>query len=283
MTASQLSKFEHLKVAFPSTYVAHVELNRPEKKNALNTKLWDEIGQFFNEMNTNPDCRAIVLSGAGNMFCAGIDLQDLMALGSLIQDPDLDVARKAFRLRTTIRRYQDSFSALEKCHKPVIVAIHGACIGGATSLIAGADIRYATADAYFQIKEVELGLAADVGVLQRMTKVVFNQSLYRELVFTARPFSADEALRLGIISRVFVDRNELLAGALKLAETIASKTPVGVQGSKVQMNYARDNKVDDALEYMTTWNMAMLQTEDIFKAAVAVATKSTEPVEFSKL
>jgi len=272
-----------LKVAFPSTYVAHVELNRPEKKNALNSKLWAEIGECFNEMNTNPDCRAIVLSGAGNTFCAGIDLQDLIKTGSLVQDTELDTARKAFRLRAVIRRYQESLTALEKCQKPVIVAVQGGCIGGATSLVSAADILYASADAFFQIKEVELGLAADVGVLQRWTKVVSNQSLYRELVYTARPFSADEALRLGLISRVFLDKNELIAGALRLAETIASKTPVAVQGSKVQMNYARDHKVDDALEYMATWNMAMLQSEDIFKAAMAVASKSTEPVTFSKL
>lgn len=105
-----------------------------------------------------------------------------------------------------------------------------------------------------------MGLAADVGVLQRWTKIVSNPSLYRELVFTARRFSADEALRLGIVSRLFLDRDELLAGALRLAETIASKTPVAVQGSKVQMNYARDHKVDDALEYMVSFSLLTLAT-----------------------
>jgi delta(3,5)-delta(2,4)-dienoyl-CoA isomerase len=283
MSANRLNKYEHLKVSFPTTYVAHVELNRPEKKNALNGKLWEEIGDVFKEMNSSPDCRAIVLSASGTMFCSGIDLQDLMAVGALVQDTNMDTARKAFRLRATIRRFQDSFTALEKCNKPVIAAIHGGCIGGATSLISGADVRYASEDAYFQIKEVELGLTADVGVLQRWTKVVNNQSLYRELVFTARRFSAEEAQRLGVVSRIFSNREELLAGALHLAESIASKSPVAVQGSKVQMNFARDNKADDALEYMATWNMAMLQTEDIFKAATAVVTKSKEPIEYSKL
>lgn len=105
---------------------------------------------------------------------------------------------------------------------------------------------------YVLFQEVELGLAADVGVLQRWTKIANNQSLYRELVYTARQFSADEALQLGLIGRIFLDRKELIAGALRLAETIASKTPVAVQGSKVQMNYARDHKVDDALEYMVS-------------------------------
>jgi len=283
VVAGQGTKFECLKVAFPSAYVAHVELNRPDKRNALNNKLWDEIGQVFNEMSTNPDCRAIVLSGAGKTFCSGIDLQDFLAIGKVTQDPDLDTARKALRIRPTIRRFQESFSALEKCPKPVIVAIHGGCIGGATSLIAGADIRYATADAYFEIKEVEIGLTPDVGVLQRLTKSVNNQSLFREYVLTARRFSADDALQLGLLSRLFPNQGELLAGALRLAEQIASKSPVAVQGSKVQMNYARDHPVDNALEYMATWNMTMLQSEDIVKAATAVATKSKEPVTFAKL
>jgi len=279
-----IPKFEHLLVTRPSSQVVHVELNRPEKRNALNFKLWMEIGECFTFLADDSDCRAVVISGAGKGFCSGIDLMDISAVAQAVtSDADVDVARKALQMKRTLKQYQDSFTAIEKCAKPVIAAIHGACLGGATGLITATDIRYATEDTLFQIKEVELGLAADVGHLQRLPKIVGNESLLRELSFSARMFGAEEAKQMGLLSRIFASKQELMAASLALAKLIASKSPVAVQGTKIQLNYARDHTVDESLDYMALWNMNMLQSEDLMKAAMAVATKQKEPVEFSKL
>ncbi|GAB6031079.1 Putative enoyl CoA hydratase [Chamberlinius hualienensis] len=275
-------KYETLKVEQPHEYVFNVEMNRPEKLNAMNNSLWREIGECFRALSDDVNCRAIVLSGAGKMFSSGLDLS---AIAQVFENAtgDGDVARKAKSLKKFVSDFQASFTALEKCPKPVIGAIHGACIGAAVDLITACDIRYCSQDTWFQIKEVDMGLAADVGTLQRLPKVVGNQSTVRELCFTARKFQSDEALELGVVSKVFPDRAAVLTAAIQLATLISQKSPVAVQGTKINLNYSRDHPVDDALDYMSTWNMAMLQTEDVVASASAVISKSKDPPTFSKL
>jgi delta(3,5)-delta(2,4)-dienoyl-CoA isomerase len=273
-------EFETLRVTVPSEYVYHVEINRPEKRNAMNKAFWSDILTCFNKISADGNCRSVVLSGAGKLFSSGIDLQYLISEFSGYGG-ETDIARRAFFIRKLVPAFQEAVTIMEKCTKPVITAVHGACIGAAVDLICATDIRYCSQDAWFQIKEVDIGITADVGTLQRLPKIVGNDSLVRELCYTARQIKSDEALNFGLVSRILPDKDAMLAGALETAKLIASKSPVAVQGTKIALVYARDHSVADALEQVATLNQSMLQSEDLVKAATAALTK--EPVTFSKL
>jgi len=279
MSSQASYNFETLKVTTPAEYVKHVELNRPQKLNAMNTAFWADMIDCFNKLSVDPDCRVVVLSGAGRMFTAGLDFKDSDALQ--IPMMEADPSRKAFALIQHLRHLQASFNGIEMCNKPVIAAMHNGCIGGGIDMTAAADIRYCTSDAWFQIKEVDLGLAADLGTLSRFPKIVGNDSLCRELVYTGRKFLADEAKDVGFVSRIFPDKASMMASCLELAVTIASKSPVAVQGSKNIQVFSRDHSVQEGLNYTSTWNSAMLQSEDTKNAVMAMMAKE-KPV-FSKL
>uniref|UniRef100_H2Z615 Enoyl-CoA hydratase n=1 Tax=Ciona savignyi TaxID=51511 RepID=H2Z615_CIOSA len=168
--------------------------------------------------------------------------------------------------------------------KPVITAVHGGCIGGGMDVITACDIRLCEKEAFFSVKEVDVGLAADMGSLQRLPLIIGSDSLVRDLCFTGRRMKADEAKSCGLVSTVYEDKASMIDGAIQLAETIATKSPVAVQSVKVCLNYGRNHSVDAGLEYMKSWNAAMLQTEDIMKSAQALMTKKTPAdVTFSKL
>ncbi|XP_043282079.1 delta(3,5)-Delta(2,4)-dienoyl-CoA isomerase, mitochondrial [Venturia canescens] len=280
-TAMSATNYETLLITVPKEFVYHVELNRPAKLNALSTKMWLEFNKCFEELGENPDCRAIVLSGAGKLFTAGLDLQDAVTLGQKITEHN-DIARKAKVFKGIIKNYQEAFTALEKCEKPVIAAVHNACIGAGLDMISAADIRYCTKDAWFQIKEVDLGMAADVGVLQRLPKIIGSDSLVRELAYTARKFFAQEALECGFVNRIFENKEQLLSESFIIAEGIAKKSPVAIQGTKLSMVYSRDHTVQEGLDHIARRNEAMLQSEDFLNATIAAATKGDAPV-FSKL
>ncbi|XP_043536905.1 delta(3,5)-Delta(2,4)-dienoyl-CoA isomerase, mitochondrial [Chiloscyllium plagiosum] len=274
--------FETLHVSQPRDSVLHVELNRPNKRNAMNHTLWREMVECFNKITHDPDHRVVVVSGAGKMFTAGIDLMDMA--GQVLQPTGDDAARKAWHLRNKILQYQESFNVIEKCPKPVIAAVHNACIGGGVDLITACDIRLCSQDAWFQVKEVDIGMAADVGTLQRLPKIIGSASLMSELVYTARQLMADEALSCGLVSRVFEDKEAMLEGAFEMASEIASKSPLAVQGTKLNLIYSRDHPVKDGLNYIATWNMSMLQTDDLIKSAqAAMEKKSPKDVPYSKL
>ncbi|VTJ56211.1 Hypothetical predicted protein [Marmota monax] len=274
--------YESLLVTPAEKHILHVQLNRPDKRNAMNKAFWREMVECFNKIAQDSDCRAVVISGAGKMFSSGIDLMDMAS--NLLQPEGDDVARISWYLRDLISRFQETFSVIEKCPKPVIAAIHGNCIGAGVDLITACDIRYCTQDAVFQVKEVDVGLAADVGTLQRLPKVIGNQSLVNELAFTCRKMMADEALSSGLVSRMFPDKELMLDLALALAAEIASKSPVAVQSTKINLLYSRDRPVAEGLNYMATWNMSMLQTQDIVKSVQAMMEKKdAKSVTFSKL
>ncbi|XP_076988057.1 delta(3,5)-Delta(2,4)-dienoyl-CoA isomerase, mitochondrial isoform X2 [Tamandua tetradactyla] len=274
--------YESLRVTTAERHILHVQLNRPEKRNAMNKAFWREMVECFNKIAQDADCRAVVISGAGKMFTSGIDLMDM---ASEFQKPQGDdVARISWYLHDLISRYQETFTVIEKCPKPVIAAIHGGCIGGGVDLISACDIRYCAQDAFFQVKEVDIGLAADLGTLQRLPRIIRNRSLVNELAFTARKMMADEALGSGLVSRVFLDQKTMLDAAFALAADIASKSPVAVQGTKVNLLYSRDHSVAEGLRFMRAWNMSMLQTEDIAKSVQAtMEKKDLKSVNFSKL
>ncbi|XP_037631923.1 delta(3,5)-Delta(2,4)-dienoyl-CoA isomerase, mitochondrial-like isoform X2 [Sebastes umbrosus] len=276
------SPYSTLAISHPAESVTHVELNRPEKRNAMNRAFWSEMVDCFNKIAGDPDCRVVVFSGAGKIFTAGIDLMDMAS--DVLQPEGDDTARISWNLRKIVTKYQETFTVIEKCPKPVVVAVHGACVGGGVDLITACDIRLCTQDAWFQIKEVDIGLAADVGTLQRLPKVIGSRSLVNELALTARKMYADEAKSSGLVSRVFADKEAMMAAALEMAGEIAGRSPVAVQGTKINLVYSRDHSVVEGLNYMATWNMSMLQTQDVMKsAAAAMEKKSPKTIAFSKL
>ncbi|WKX97880.1 hypothetical protein Q1695_013516 [Nippostrongylus brasiliensis] len=263
-----------LEVQEASPHVFHLKLNRPDRRNTFTMDLWKEMKSVFDRLADDPKCRAIVLSGNGKSFCAGIDLQQGMTeLLNVLMDDDIEPGRRGRVVRRVIEKCQDGFTAIETCPKPVIAAVHSHCIGAGVDLITACDVRYASSDAVFSIREVDIGMAADVGTLNRIQKVVGNDSWTREISYTARDVSADEALKFGLISRIFDNEKEVVEGALALARTIAEKSPIGVQGTKVVLNHARDHTILDSLDFVKTWNMSQLQSMDLRNGAMAAMSK----------
>jgi enoyl-CoA hydratase len=175
-------------------------------------------------------------------------------------------------LRRLILDLQDTLTSLERCRKPVLAAIHGACVGGGIDLSCCADMRYCSADAYFSVKEIDIGMVADVGTLQRLPKLVGNQGWVRELTYTGRRFDAAEAQAQGFVQRVFESREALQAGVRELATQIAAKSPLSIRGAKEMLLYSRDHSVADGLNHIATWNAAMLMSEDLMAAMTAGQT-----------
>ncbi|CAF1365551.1 unnamed protein product [Adineta ricciae] len=260
--------YETLKISQPKPHVFLVELNRPKKLNAMNEQLFNDLKTCFEQLNKHDECRAIVLTGNGRAFSTGIDIMYLSNAAAESVEID-DVARKVLHNRNMIQRIQECLRAVDRCEKPIIAAIHGFCLGAGIDLIACCDIRYSSSDTTFSIKEVDMGLAADVGTLQILPKFVTNHNIFRELVYTSRKFDTNEAQQIGLISRVFDTSEAMLDAAMSLAHLIAQKSSIAVQGSKVNLNYARDHNVDDNFTFVRTWNSGMLLTEDIVNSIMA--------------
>ncbi|PZC72804.1 delta(3,5)-Delta(2,4)-dienoyl-CoA isomerase, mitochondrial [Helicoverpa armigera] len=275
-TNAELPKFETLAVSEPKKHVFHVELNRPKKSNAFSRTMWQEITNCFNTLSLIPQCRVIVLSGQGKHFTGGIELQSLVQLAAEADELE-DVARKARFHYNFIKYAQDTITSLETCVKPVIAVTHNACIGAGVNLITAADMRYCTEDAWFSVREVDVGLAPDVGTLQRLPKIIGNASVARELCFTGRNFDAKEAKEIGLVSQVFPDRDTAIQKVLEIAENIASKSPVAVQTTKINLVYSQSRPNDDGLLHVRLLNSVNNQGEDLTKSAIAQATKSPIP------
>jgi enoyl-CoA hydratase len=263
--------YETLSVTLEN-HIATVRLNRPEKANAMNATMWQEIRKAFQWVDETPEARVAILEGEGKLFTAGIDLQMMMGLGPQIQNECDGRSREA--LRRVILDLQDTLTSLERCRKPVLAAVHGACVGGGIDLITCADMRYCSADAYFTIKEIDIGMTADVGTLQRLPKLI-GEGMARELAYTGRKFTAEEAREMRLVNRVFESREALRAGVLKIATSIAAKSPLSIRGTKEMITYARDHSVADGLNYIATWNAAMLMSKDLQEAMMANLGKRT--------
>ncbi|CAI8872224.1 Enoyl-CoA hydratase/isomerase protein [Pseudomonas syringae pv. tomato] len=249
--------------------VAHVQINRPEKLNAMNDAFWTEILEIFDWIERNDEVRVVVLSGAGKHFSSGIDLA---LLASVASQMGKDPGRNARLLRRKIRDMQASFTAVDTCRKPVLAAIQGYCLGGAIDLISACDMRYAAADAQFAIREIDMGMAADVGTLQRLPRII-GDGVLRELAYTGRTVGAEEAQRIGLVNRTFDDTEGLLQGVFAVAREIAEKSPLAIEGTKQMISYMRDHRVEDGLEHVAIWNAAMLQSPDLKLAMVAQMSK----------
>ena len=249
--------------------VAHVQINRPEKINAMNAEFWSEIREIFAWVEDTAEVRVVVLSGAGKHFSSGIDLMLLAQVAGLLGK---EVGRNARTLKRKIEELQSSFNAVDECSKPVIAAIQGYCLGGAIDLISACDMRYSTTDAQFAIKEVDIGMAADVGTLQRLPHII-GDGMMRELAYTGRTVEGEEAQRIGLVNRTYPDQKALMAGVFEIARSIAQKSPIAIQGSKEMIRYMRDHSIADGLNYIATWNAAMLQSEDLRVAMAAHMNK----------
>lgn len=272
----------YFNVSSPAEYVAQVEINRPDKLNAFSPPMWNELRHIFAQISPNPDIRAIIITGAGEKaFTAGLDVTAASQgeLGGNAPSTE-DASRRAARLRRHILDYQDVISTVARCEKPTIALMHGYSYGLAIDLSSACDIRLATKDVKFCVKEVDIGLAADVGTLSRLPKVVGGTTSWvKEICFTARPFGASEAEKNGFVSRVVSNKAELLSEGLKLASLIASKSPVAVQGTKNILDAAWGRTVEDNLNYTAVWNMGMLQSSDVQRAMLSGIQKKTPKFE----
>jgi len=257
--------FQRLNVA-QQDGVATVELNRPAKANALDLPMWHELREAMRWLDATPEVRVGILRGAGAQFTAGIDLAMLAGLAADIARPCDGRSRE--NLRRVILDLQDTVTAIERCRKPVLAAIHGACIGGGVDIAVACDIRYCSADAVFSVREVDVGLTADVGTLQRLPRLI-GEGAARELAYTGRNVSGDEARALGLVTRCYETPAELAAGVTGIAQAIAAKSPLAVRGAKEMITYARDHSVADGLNYVATWNAAMLLSADLGEALAA--------------
>ncbi len=260
-----MPKFEALTVSSENR-IANIQLNRPDKANAINATMWKELKDVFDWVNGTPEVRVAVLSGQGKHFSAGIDFEFLSAIYNEVSE--LSEGRRQERLRQIIIGLQDSVTAIERCRKPVIAAIHGACIGGGIDLITACDIRYATVDARFSIKEVDLAIVADTGTLQRLPRLI-GDGLFRELAYTGLEFDGVKAHSVGLVNKVFADQTSLLAGIRELAIEIAAKSPLAIRGIKEILIYSRDHTVAEGLNYVATWNAAIGLSKDVQEAVAA--------------
>jgi enoyl-CoA hydratase len=256
--------------------VAHLRMIRPERANSMIASFWRDLPVIVDELSAAGKVRALVLSAEGRHFCSGMDLEVFAGNDTLGAEAGAGAGAGAHRsrrneaFRTMAMRLQDSFTALERARMPVLCAIQGACVGGGVDMVCAADLRYATESAYFSIAEINIGMTADVGTLQRMPKLV-PEGIVRELAYTGRRWTAAEAKAAGFVNAVYPDHDALVAGVLATAAEIAEKPPIAVWGTKQTMHYTRDHSVADGLEYIANWNAAMFDTADMGEAFRAQA------------
>jgi len=252
-------------------HIAHLSMSRPEALNAMSRVFWKELPEIIKDIDKNSQARVIVLSGQGKHFSAGMDLANFMSNDKSGEKKDPARMREIFYHE--VLELQDTFSALEECRMPTIAAIHGACVGGAIDMAAACDMRYCSDDAFFKIAEVDIGIAADVGTLQRLPSLI-PLAAVRELAYTGRKFDANEAKELGLVNKVFNSQESLTDEVNKIAEKIANKSPLVTRVIKKQINYSRDHSVKESLDYHAAWNSSLISSKDMEEAMKAYMNKS---------
>ncbi len=250
--------------------VAWLTLNRPEKRNTMGKDFFESLAEHLEKCDQDTDIRAVIIKAEGKSFTAGTDLQEA---ASLLSGTGAD-QREA--TRRSIMQLQESLTGIERCRKPVIAAIHSHCIGGGIDLISACDIRLASKDSIFSIRETRMGIIADLGTLQRLPYII-GYGRFMELALTGRDFTAGQALEMGLITRICDDREGLYAEARKIAEQIVRCPPLTVQGTKEVILHSRDNGIATGLQYVAQKNTAALPSEDVVEAVTAFMEKR-EPV-----
>ena len=245
--------------------VATVTLSRGEQLNTMVPAFWDELPALMRDLDASGEARVVVLASTGRHFSAGMDLS---VFGST--RPEGETGRLRSNLRANVLHLQETFSVFEKARMPVLAAVQGGCIGGAVDMVTACDMRYATEDAFFCIQEINIGMTADVGTLQRLPRLI-PEGVCRELAYTGRRMPAAEAKAVGLVNEVYDDHESLLDGVHEVARTIASRSPLAVYGSKQMITYARDHSTADSLDHMATWQAGMFQPADMAEAFAAQA------------
>ncbi|WP_380872762.1 enoyl-CoA hydratase [Sphingomonas sp. DBB INV C78] len=247
--------------------VAHVELARPDKLNAMDGDFFAALGETFRSLGSDAGVRAILLSGQGRHFTAGLDLGWAAAQFAPAKDP----GRWSEKQHRDILALQAAVNAVEEARAPVVAAIHGGCIGGGVDLVCACDLRVASADAWFQVAEIDVAITADLGTLQRLPHLIPG-GIARELALTGRKMPAEEAARWGFVNSVEADRDAAIAAGLELAATIAAKSPMAAAGTKASLNHSRGRTIADGMAHVAMWNAATLANGDMHAISTAKAT-----------
>jgi enoyl-CoA hydratase len=252
--------------------VAHVVLKRGDELNTMTPAFWRELPAIVDDIDRRGEARALVISSTGKHFSAGMDLSVFTGGASAGAGASGEVGRQRANFRRGVLRLQQSFSCLEQARLPVLAAVQGGCIGGAVDMVTACDMRYATADAFFCIQEINIGMTADVGTLQRLPKII-PEGLAREWAYTGDRVPAERARQAGLVNEVFDDHESLVDGVLEIAARIASKSPLAIWGTKEMINYTRDHTTADALNYIATWQTGMFQPTDMLESFAAKGDK----------
>ena len=250
--------------------IGHLVLNKGEDLNKMTMNFWYELPKILDEIDRDASLRVLILSSTGKHFCAGMDLKNFGTLGNDSEKKTNvpDKARIGENLYRVAKELQDMLSKLEKLRIPVLAGIQGGCIGGGLDLVTAADMRFASKDAFFCIQEINIGMAADIGTLQRLPRVI-PEGKVRELAYTGRRMPAEEALEAGLVNKVYESHEEMVAGIKEMATVIASKSPLAVYGTKAILNFSRDHTIAEGLEYNALWSGAMLPQEDMAEAMMS--------------
>jgi len=259
--------------------VAHVQMRRPEALNTMTVDFWRDLPRLVTYIDRNALARAIVISSTGRHFTAGMDLS-VFSEGGVTGGKSGDPFVRAEKFRLDVRMIQDSISCLENARMPVIAAIQGGCVGGGVDLASACDFRFAAADAFFVIQEINIGMTADVGTFPRLARIM-PEGWVRQMAYTGQKLPAARALALGLVNDVFASHEETVSHALDVAREIATKNPLAVTGSKVMLNYARDHTTEECLDYIGLWNAAMLAGPHMAEAMLA--RKENRAAEFPDL
>jgi enoyl-CoA hydratase len=257
--------------------VAHLMLNRPERMNTMTPAFFPAVRDAVQQLSDRGETRALVISSTGKHFSAGMALDvfagDELALAA-------KTPRERLSFQRSLKKLMDCFTALDEARFPIVCAIQGACVGGALDLATACDLRVCSADAFFTVQEISIGMAADLGVLQRLPKIV-PQGVAREMAYTGERVGAERALAIGLVNEVLADADAARERALALARTIASKSPLAIAGTKLALNHARDHSTASALEQMTLLQSAIFDTDEM--AAAIDAWKAKRSAEFDPL
>ena len=257
--------------------IAHLQLNRPERMNTMEPAFFPTLRDAVRTLNDGGTTRVLVVSSTGKHFSAGMALD---VFGTSDAQLVTGTARERLSFHQMLRKLIDCFSALDEAQFPVVCAVQGGCIGGALDLATACDIRLCSADAFFTVQEIHIGMMADLGVLQRLSKIV-PQGVAREMAYTGDRMNAQRALAVGLVNAVLPDATALLDHAMALARSIAAKSPLAVAGSKLALNHARDHSTASALAQMSLLQSAIFDTGEMAKAIAA--WKGKQVAEFEPL
>ncbi len=282
-----LSSLSTLQITIHPSKILHIAFNRPKHLNALNEILFTDLHTFFSQFESTIlpvyDIRVIILSGNGKAFSSGLDLRSNFAMSLLeFKNENRDIGRNGYTFYNVLKKLQEGLNLIEKCPVPVIAAVHSYCLGGALSILTCADIKICSNDAKFSIKEIDIGLTADLGALQRLVKQTGKLGMIKRYSYTGEVFNANQALNVGVVEEVVDGGHDMLIKrAFQLGEEIAAKSPLVLWGVKRTINFSRENNLETSLDMIATLNSALIQAGDIGTAIEGFMMKK-KPV-FPKL